>query len=236
KKEDAEKFTVALDGGDVHWLRGYCHLLSFMCEVTLAHDFHELLDRFGHVVFQKIETPFPFLKNAVGIWDVGDGVDIIDLIAAIHLTNFPVKEPERMQAALEHLEEVVAESRRSWKLILAEEDNDREWIPNPQQTSVMPGAQVTEEIVKGWHEFLGETELILQGKKLLPFWRIKDGETGVNLRKVFTNPQRFDFVLWFQGSAAAPFLEKGELTDPALWNRLMRVFQGQFIGFAIWFN
>lgn len=43
-------------------------------------------------------------------------------------------------------------------------------------------------------------------------------------------------MLWVQGSAAAPFLEQGELTTPETWQRLERIFQGDFIGFAIWLN
>jgi hypothetical protein len=43
-------------------------------------------------------------------------------------------------------------------------------------------------------------------------------------------------VLWVQGSAALPYLEKGSMTDTATWQRLMRVFEGNFFGMAMWFN
>ena len=87
----------------------------------------------------------------------------------------------------------------------------------------------------------------MKGKKLVPFWRGAPGgggfetppinpEVGINLRKVFTEPRRFDLVLWIHGSAAAPYLEKGEMTDFEVWERLVRVFGGEFFGFAIWFN
>ena len=46
----------------------------------------------------------------------------------------------------------------------------------------------------------------------------------------------FDLVLWVQGTAAAPYLEKGPKTKPETWRRLQTIFQGQFIGFAFWFN
>ena len=80
-----------------------------------------------------------------------------------------------------------------------------------------------------------ETEAILAGKKLIPHWRVKDGR-GVNLRKVFTEPTDFDLVMWVQGTAAKPYLERGPITQPEVWQRLQNVFRGQFIGFAIWFN
>ena len=129
---------------------------------------------------------------------------------------------------------MVALSRESWKFILAETDDDHEWIPNPRQTGVL-GVPVRQEMVDGWLEFLDATEALLAGKRLLPFWR-GDPSRGVNLRRVFTEPRPFDLVLWVQGTAATPYLEKGPLTKPEVWRRLQRVFGGEFIGFALWFN
>jgi hypothetical protein len=90
-------------------------------------------------------------------------------------------------------------------------------------------------MVKGWLDFLDETEMILAGKRLVPFWR-DAANKGVNLRRVFTEPSEMDLILWVQGTAAAPYLEAGTITQPEVWNRLLRVFRGEFIGFAIWFN
>ncbi|MGZ0172024.1 MAG: hypothetical protein ACKVHE_20970 [Planctomycetales bacterium] len=38
RQEDGEAFQINFDGGDVAWLRGYCHLLMAMSEAALAHD------------------------------------------------------------------------------------------------------------------------------------------------------------------------------------------------------
>ncbi len=233
-----EKFLIAFDGGDVHWLRGYCHFLSAICEITLAYDGHELFERAGHLLVSNNKTPYVYLteesKPQTG-W-INNGV--FDIVAFIHLINFPVVAPERMTSALEHLEAMIEQSRQSWKRILAENDDDREWLPNPNQTGVLPNVRVQQEMIDAWHEFLDEMELLLQGKRLIPFWR-GDQESqarGVNLRRVFTEPQQFDLVLWISGTAADPYLEDGPLTDPRVWQRLMRVFGGEFFGFAIWFN
>ena len=75
----------------------------------------------------------------------------------------------------------------------------------------------------------------MKGKKLLPFWR-SGFEGGINLREVFEDPRDFDLVLWVQGTAALPYLEEGQLTDAALWREFQRLFRGQFLGFALWFN
>jgi hypothetical protein len=76
---------------------------------------------------------------------------------------------------------------------------------------------------------------VLNGKKLIPFWRGSSGN-GVNLMKVFTEPKDFDLVLWIQGSGAVPYLEKGETTSPQTWAEFQRAFEGNFIGMAVWIN
>jgi hypothetical protein len=232
--EAAKKFVISFDAGDVQWLRGYCHLLMALGETTLAHDFHEIFERSGHLFFTKVKTPYTFLhKETTKEWLAFE--PIIDVIATIHLINFPVAEPKRMTTALKHLESMVEVSSKSWDLIVAETDNDNEWIPNSNQESVIPNVKVTQEMIDSWKHFLAEARDILKGDTLIPFWRGKD-ERGVNLRLVFTDPKSFDLVLWVHGTGAAPYLQKGKVTEPAVWERLNRVFGGEFIGFALWFN
>jgi hypothetical protein len=90
-------------------------------------------------------------------------------------------------------------------------------------------------MVKGWIDFLDEADAILAGKKLLPFWR-GDSKKGINLRRVFEDPRPLDLVLWIQGTAAVPYLEEGILSTPETWQRFKRIFGGNFVGFALWFN
>ena len=92
---------------------------------------------------------------------------------------------------------------------------------------------VTQETVDGWMLFLGEFDALLTGRKLIPHWRL---EKGINLRRVFAEPRTIDPVLWMQGSAALPYLEVGELTSSETWSRIMGLLQGNFLGYAIWFN
>ena len=118
----------------------------------------------------------------------------------------------------------------------AETDDDREWIPNArQQNAALPGVMISPEMIDEWHAVLDESEAILPGKKLIPYWRPGDNR-DLNLKRVFFEPQMFDLVLWVQGSAAVPYLERGPSTSPELWNRVQRVFGGQLGMFAIWFN
>lgn len=234
--EKAATFVIGFDAGDVAWLRGYCHLLSALAEVYLAHDSRDLFERAGHLAFARPETPFAFLRSPTRDPNRENMTEILDLVATVHLIRLPVAEPARMAAALGHLEAMVGLSRDSWRAYLAETDDDREWIPNPRQSTVVPGVRVTDEMVKGWQEFLDEAEALLAGKLLAPFWRDPGGSRGINLRRVFTEPTTLDLVLWVQGTAAAPYLEEGSITRPEVWGRLQRVFGGEFIGFALWFN
>jgi hypothetical protein len=186
------------------------------------------------LIFAKVKSPYEYLQTGPKVFDMG-GVDIADAIAFIHLLNFPLKDASKTKSALAHLQSMTALSRDMWKVVMAESDSGSEWIPNPKQTSVVPGGAVTEEMTRDWILFLDELDAILAGRKLIPFWRSDDGR-GLNLRRILSEPQPFDLVLWVQGSAAAPYLEKGAITSPEVWQRLQRTFQGNFVGFAVWFN
>ena len=234
-REAPADVVIAFDRADVDWMRGYCHLLAAFCEIGLAYDAQELFDVFVHRVFAFAETPHKFLKEdqrPQNGWFSFE--EIADIIGAIHVIRFPLKEPKRMTAALGHIEQTLTLSRSMWKLILAEKDNDREWIPGPGQTSVLR-IGVTQEMVDHWIIALDEAESILKGKKLLPFWRGKL-TNGVNLRKVFLEPRTLDLVMWVHGAAATPYLEEGEITRPDTWEQINRVYRGQFLAFGLWFN
>ena len=230
-------FVIVFDRADVDWLRGYCHLLSAVAEIGLAYDGQELFDVSAHRVFRHVKTPHEFLLepkrgDRIGGWFGLE--DIADAIAAIHMLRFPVAEPNRMPVALAHIKQALALSREMWKHVLAETDDDHEWIPGPKQKGAI-NINVTQLMVDNWMLALDEVEQILQGKKLLPFWRGKL-TWGVNLRKVFLEPRPLDIVLWVQGTAATPYLEKGELTKPDTWRQINTAFGGQFMGFGFWFN
>ena len=240
----AQAFVIGFDRGDVSWLRGYCHLLAASGELLLAVDGQEAFDCGAPLLFEKVETPHAFLLENRRAFDGAPWADVplwSDVVSLVHnLIRLPIKEPAWTKAALAHLEAAVSQAKEMWKYILAETDDDNEWIPNPRQTGVL-GVKVTQEMVDTWLETLDEADDLLQGKKLIPFWRGKDAERGVNLRRVFTEPRTFDAIEWVQGTAATPYLEKGpttKLADPRMGDRLNKAFGGpfRFIGFGFWFN
>lgn len=231
--EQAREFVIVFDRADVEWLRGYCRLLRALLEISIAYDERELFERTGHLLFPNVKSPYAFLARPAAGRDRDEMGPILDLIAAIHLIRFPLREPERLKVAHEHLLAMIAHSRAMWRFVRDESDDDHEWIPSPRQQSVL-GLRFTDEMVKGWEDALQEMEALLNGTKLIPFWR--NDPRGVSLKMVFLEPQDFDLVLWVQGSGAAPFLEEGPKTTPETWERFEQIFEGRFIAFAAWVN
>jgi hypothetical protein len=243
------QFPIVFDAADVPWLQGYCHVLSAVAETVLAYDWQDQFERTAHLFYPRVDSPYEFLEaEGPGAFMSFGAQNILDFIAWLHTVNYEVVEPERMQKALMHMETVIRLSRQSWKFIEAETDDDHEWVPGADQTSVMKGFNVGRDVISGWHEFLDEMESILQGRQLVPFWRgIRGGvfpggnfpqnpKIGINVRKIFTQPTRFDLALWVQGTALTPYLEEGDIISPEKWGTMMTSFRGNFMNFALWFN
>ena len=242
-------FPVTFDAGDVLWLQGYCHVFSAIGEIVLAHDWQDQFERTAHLFYPNVDSPYDFLAaEGTGAFMSFGAQNIFDFIAWLHTVNYEVSEPERMQKALMHMETVIRLSRQSWTMYEAETDDENEWVPNADQKSVIKGFAVNREIISGWREVLDEVEAILQGKKLAPFWRgIKGGvapfgrmpqnpKIGINVRKIFTQPTRFDLALWLQGTGLTPYLEEGDISSPEKWQKMMTGFRGNFFNIALWFN
>lgn len=235
-EQEMNAFVLALDTTDAYWMRAYTHLLRGFVHTVRAHDTSELFNRVGHLLFAKPDTPYKFLQRG-GQEEQSEIALIADYVALVHLINLPVQSPDRLKSALEHFETTVALSRKMWAAAQAETDNDREWLPAPKQDSVIP-ARIDEDRLAAWMSLLDETEAVLAGEKLIPFWRNNGGEPiGVNLRRAFIEPQRMDLVLWVQGTAAAPFLENDKpLTTGDFWGRINQQFGGNLMGFAVFIN
>ncbi len=158
-----------------------------------------------------------------------------DLIAFVHLFNWPVVDPQRMGRVRTHLLSMIDLSRENWRRILSEADDNREWVPKPDaQSGIFDQMQVTEDRVAGWNLFLDELEAILNGEKLIPHWRFLD--RGVNVRRMFEDPRTFDPVLMAQGSAVLPYLETGELAAADTFLQIDSLMDGGLLRYFIWFN
>lgn len=239
----AEGFVLGLDTADAYWLRGYCNVMGGVADILLAYDGTELFNRTAHLFFENPTTPYPWLaKTDAGHNGWFNANDVLDFVALIHLLNQPLRDAGRMENAHAHFKQVIAISRLNWNAILAETDDDHEWVPSPDQTGVLP-IRLTSDQIASWQTFLDEADRILDGETLLPFWRGGPAglgsvhpTLGVNLKRVFTEPTAFDLMLWFQGTAAQPYLEEGPRTQADFWRELNQEFGRNFLGFSFWIN
>lgn len=234
-QEQNPKLEVAFDRGDADWLRGYTHLLGLCADFIQGYEIETIFENTAHSFFALPQTEastylHPYTNQQRWSWD-----EAADFVAFIHLIKLPVRDEAKIQQIRSHLLEVIASSRKSHEFWNQEIDNDREWIPNPKQQCVFTSWTISEVQQTQWLAFLSELELILNGKRLAPYWRGDSGK-GVNVMRALMEPGEFDLILWIQGSAAIPYLEDGEQTDQRFWNQLWRGFGGQFPGFALWLN
>jgi len=238
---DATPLIFRFDRADGFWLQGYAEFLMAQADFWLAHDFRNMFDGSFHMLFPRAKLP---LQDILVPPDGGMGGGILtsewrlaDFISLVHLINWPVVEPERRQAARRHLLEMIRLSREDWKSIRAETDNDREWLPGPQQkgTNRLTGLEVGEEQVQAWLATLTMAEDLLEGRTLLPHFRITG--KGINMKRFFDEPKTFDLVLSITGPAIAPYLESGKILTSEEFNQIQRQFGGSgFLTFALWFN
>jgi len=229
----AAGMAISFDTADIYWLRGYAQFIMAAAEFTLAHDFQSTFDKTFHMFFPNAGLPLanellrPFAEGRFSEGAIGDA------IAFIHLMSWPVAEPARLADVRVRLKAMAALSRQSWQAARAETDNEREWLPNAKQIGALTSLPVTDQTIDGWLAVMQEFELILDGKKLVPHWRF---DRGMNVKRMFEESKRFDLVLLLTGTDAALYLEDGPLSSSGDWNGLMRVFQGNFLGYALWFN
>ncbi|MER8390728.1 hypothetical protein NKH10_02230 [Mesorhizobium sp. M1340] len=237
----APALTFRFDRADGYWLQGYAEFLMAQADFWLAHDFKNTFDGSFHMLFPRAKLP---LQDTLVPLDGGMNGGILssewrlaDFISLVHLINWQVVEPERRQAARRHLMEMIRLSREDWKAIRAETDNDREWLPGPQQKGASPltGLEVGQQQVQAWLAALAMAEDLLEGRSLLPHFRIAD--KGINMKRFFDEPKPFDLVLSITGPAIAPYLEHGKILTSEEFNQIQRQFGGAgFLTFALWFN
>lgn len=227
----ADSFVVAFDKADTYWFRGYANVLMALGEFLLAYDWHESFDDSFHVFFPKAHSPFQEALAPPGTGFITSETALADLISYLHI-RWPVAEPARLRAVRDHLKAMIDLSRLDFEAIKAETDNDREWIPNPLQTAAT-GSTITAAQITAWYKVLDTYEALLDGKLLMPHWRMKQ---GVNLRRVFEEPQPFDLVLWITGPAALPYVEDGPMLTSEQWDAITSAFEDNFGSYAIWFN
>jgi hypothetical protein len=232
--EAAAGFVVGFDRADAYWFAGYSNLILMQAEFLLAHDFSSFVDAAFHRLFPRSGFAMQeFSRGGTLMMDPESDTAIADAIAAIHTLSWPVTDAEMLAGVRERALRVIALSRANWQAIGAETDDDRELIPNPRQTPLVPEAVVTEEIVAAWHKTLDAVEAVLQGELLVPHWRFAQ---GFDLRAYFESATRTDLVLLLTGYDALPYLKDGPVASAETFAEANRVFGNNLLNYAFWFN
>lgn len=221
--------VVRFDTADAEWLAAYVHVIAGMAELTLSLDPTPAIERVteGRAGLEAIGGVQPDFFSGRD--------DLPDMIAATLLTLRGTPDAERTRAAHGHFLSMIAHNRAFWSEVGEERDNNREWLPNAQQSSAF-GVEVSAEMAAGWQGVLMEIEQILNGERLVPYWRVGRPDVGLNIEKLLREPGDMDLILWIQGSAAVPYLEEGEVADLESWERFTRMTRGDGLMFAVWFN
>ena len=226
--------TIGFDQADAYWFAGYTQVAATPVDLLLAHDFSELFSAIGHRLFPKAGLPMQdYARGGTLMMDPDTDTFIADIVAGIHTSDFPIIDAERFKGVLVRMQGVTALSRKNWEAILAETDDNRELVPSPSQTSLLPDLVVTDEVVAAWRETLDTVDEILAGELLIPHWRFRQ---GFNLKLFFDTATETDIVMLLAGHGALPFLSDGPIADEDSFAAGNRVFGDTWPNFAFWFN
>jgi hypothetical protein len=127
--------TFRFDDGDVPWARAFVNFERAALDVLLAYDWTEV----ARIVRARRDRP----SNVV-----------IHLIA-----------PERMAAAKRRLLEGLSQSDAARIAYLAETDDEREWVPNPNQRNHPLPLPVDAALYSTWEGVVSDVRKIVQGQE-----------------------------------------------------------------------
>jgi hypothetical protein len=227
--------SFAFDAADAIWLAGYSQVLAFHADFALAHDFGDFFDAVMHRLFPGAGLPMEGYTPVESLFmDRDSDALIADAIAAIHTLSWPVIDRERLLRARDRALGVIALSRRNWEAILAETDDNLEFIPSPYQTPVHEEMAINKAMISAWHEALDSAEKVIRGELLLPHWRFAG--VGFDLDLYFEEAERTDLVLLLTGYGALPFLREGDIASEDDFAAVNEVFGDDIWGYAFWFN
>lgn len=220
--------VIRFDRADAAWLSAYTHLLEGVASIVLAYDPTDALTRAaatrdGMAALSPPEFSEydPFAPGLDAIWVILDSLD---------------QQPDatRLTAARDHFLSMIAENRTFWTAVASESDDSAEWLPNARQTSAL-GLTLPPETKETWLTVLSDGEALLNGDKLIPYWRLGSG-AGVNLSRMFTDPAPIDVKDWIQGAGALPYLEQGETVTAENWSRFEAMMGGNAMLMSVWLN
>ena len=222
---------VRFDVADARWLAAYGELIRAVSLTVLAYDPTDAIRKVIETKAKLAEINSGMtMMNAL---DMNLG-SFVDSTAVILLAAAQQPDKAKTAQALTALLHLVDQNRAFWTLVRAETDDDREWIPNDRQHSGL-GMTVPQGTGEIWLQVLADAEGALQGKLLVPYWRLAGG-AGLNLNRIFLDPPAIDPVGWVQGHAALPYADRGPRMTADSWRRFNDLVEGRGLMFALLLN
>ncbi len=223
--------TIRFDTADVAWLRAYGHLISGVASFVMAFDPTGAAARIMAATDERharLASPNPSLIEQ---FDPEGGLDKAT-IAIFALRQQPDADLTRQTAT--HLRQMIVLNRRFWALLAAETDNEAEWIPNSQQQAAL-GFVLPPDIGKVWSAVLGDLDMMLAGKLLVPHVAFPP-ESGINIAAFLQNPAPLDPLGWIQGTDALLYAEKGPVVTDLAWRAFEQLVSGRGMLVALLLN
>lgn len=134
-----------------------------------------------------------------------------------------------------NLRGMFSQNKQFWEKVKLETDNDREWVPNPNQESAI-GVTIDKELAETWQRLLQDALDVLDGRLLVTHPLLPGNSTGINIAAWFDNPSSLDLVGWIHGRAAYPYLAKGPRITSENWAALQRLTRGNAFAFSLYLN
>jgi len=160
--------------------------------------------------------------------------DEVDLASMVYFALQQQPDAMHTRSARLHLLEMIRLNRTFWTRVEGENDNDAEWIPNARQTSAL-GVVLPPEAAETWQALLADAEDLLEGRKLIPYWRLQSAG-GINLKKLLDDPVPVNAVEWIQGLGLLPYLERGERVSAFNWRQFQFLMRGDSMLFVLLLN
>jgi hypothetical protein len=143
-------------------------------------------------------------------------------------------DPARVRAANDHMHAMIAHNRVFWSRLAEETDNNREWIPNAVQNSVLP-LTIPPRVAEGWQNILLDIEAVLEGKLLIQHPLLPEGY-GISLPAYVNAPSPVDPIGWIHGIDLYRYAAKGPRLTLQSWRAFQRLTFGNGGPFALFLN
>lgn len=223
--------TILFDTADAAWLLAYTHMLSTAAEMVLAYPPADAIVEVGEATraLREVAGDAPPVNALAFMFE-----DEVDAAAMVLQALRQTPKAEHTRAAREHALATIRLNRTFWTRVEAETDNDAEWIPNARQTSAL-GLTLPAEVAAAWQAVLGDAEDLLEGRKLIPYWRLKSG-AGLNLKKMLDDPIPVDLVGWVQGKDLLRYAERGSRANAWNWREFTSLMRGDSMLYVLLLN